>query len=318
MLSGRVYIAGHTGLVGSAILTKCVEDTDLEPVVRTHEELELTDYDQVKDFVYSTGFEYAILAAAKVGGIKANSTDYADFLFQNTSIQNTLFRVLREYYEDTKVLRKVIFLGSSCIYPKLSPQPMTPDLIMQGVLEDTNDCYAIAKLSGVVLCKNYNKENFGVNYSCLMPPNIYGPGDNFDLDTSHVLAALLRKFHEAKIQGSPFVTVWGTGDPVREFLHSSDLADACFFALENFSGGESLGSVILNVGTGSGISIRELANLIKEVIGYSGSIQWDSSKPDGMPYKVMYCEKVFRMGWRPKISLRRGIESFYDWYCENA
>lgn len=299
----KVYVAGHRGLVGSAILDRLETGGYENLVTRTREELDLTDAHMVDTFFAAERPEYVYLAAAKVGGILANATYPADFLRENLAIQ---LNVIDAAYRHGA--KKLLFLGSSCIYPKFAPQPIKEEYLLTGELEATNEPYAIAKIAGLKLCQGYNKQ-YGTEFISIMPTNLYGPGDNFDLRNSHVLPALIRKFHEAKECGEPTVTVWGTGRPRREFLHVNDLADACIFLIESYSG-----DVPLNVGVGKDVSIGELAELVRDIVGYEGDIIYDTSKPDGTPRKLLDVSRLHDLGWRAKISLREGIEQTYAWF----
>jgi GDP-L-fucose synthase len=297
----RVYVAGHRGLVGSA-LWRCLERAGFSRIIgRTRAELDLLDAVAVREFYRREKPEYVFVAAAKVGGILANSSQPVDFLYDNLVIQNNL---IHGAYETG--VKKLLFLGSSCIYPKLAPQPLKEDYLLTGPLEPTNQWYAVAKIAGLKLCEALRRQ-FGCNFIAAMPTNMYGPNDNYDLQSSHVLPAFIHKFHTAKISRAPSVTCWGSGSPLREFLHADDLAEACLFLLENYDGGQ-----FINVGSGGEISIRELASLIKKIVGYSGDIQWDASKPDGTPRKLMDSSRLFALGWKPKISLETGIRLAYE------
>ncbi len=303
----KIYIAGHRGLVGSAILRKLQIEGYTNLITRTRAELDLTDQAAVREFFAAEQPEYVFLAAAKVGGILANQSYPAEFIRDNLLIQNNVIDAAYHYG-----VKKLLFLGSSCIYPKLAPQPMKEEYLLTGPLEPTNEWYAIAKIAGIKMCQAYRRQ-YGFSAISLMPTNLYGPGDNFDLQTSHVLAALLRKFHEAKVAKAPSVVVWGTGTPRREFLHVDDLADATLFLMHQYDAEE-----IINVGVGTDLSIRELAELIGEIVGYSGSITYDLSKPDGTPRKLLDVTKLQSLGWKPKIGLREGITHTYQWYQEQV
>lgn len=296
----KIYIAGHRGMVGSAILRKLKNEGYSNFIVRTSKELNLINQTEVSLFFETEKPEYVFLAAAKVGGIQANNLYRADFLYENLMIQNN---VIHSSYQNN--VKKLLFLGSSCIYPKLAPQPLKEAYLLTGLLETTNEPYAIAKIAGIKLCENYKKQ-YGCDFISVMPTNLFGPNDNYDLQNSHVLPALLRKFHEAKQNNEEFVEVWGTGTPKREFLHVDDLADACFFLMENYSENE-----FLNIGTGQDISIKELAILIQEIVGYKGSIKWNTSKPDGTPRKLLDVSKLSSLGWKYSISLEKGIKEVY-------
>ena len=303
---GSIFIAGHSGLAGSAILRALQSRGYSRLIVRTHQELELTDARAVKEFFQQERPESVFLAAAKVGGIQANNTLPAEFLRENLLIQT---HVLHEAWQAG--VKKMLFLGSSCIYPKLAPQPIPESALLTGELEPTNDAYALAKIAGIQLCKAYRKQ-YGANFIAVMPTNLYGPHDNFHLEHSHVLPALLRRFHEAQRDGLKEVTVWGSGTPKREFLHSDDLASACLFLMEHYDSPE-----IINIGWGQDCTIRELAEMIAETVGYTGTLKWDDSRPDGTPRKVLDNRKLSALGWEPKISLQEGLRLTYQWYLEN-
>lgn len=302
----KIYVAGHRGLVGSAILRKLKSEGYMNIITRTHQELDLTDQQEVYCFFEEERPEYVFLAAAKVGGILANSTYPADFIRENLLIQTNVIDAAYKYG-----VKKLLFLGSSCIYPKYAPQPIKEEYLLTGALESTNEPYAVAKIAGIKMCQAYNRQ-YGTNFISVMPTNLYGPGDNFDLETSHVLPALIRKFHEAKINNAPYVVVWGSGTPRREFLHVDDLADACLFLMNNYDSSE-----IINIGVGEDLSIAELANLIKEIVGYKGEIIYDKTKPDGTPRKLLDVTKLFNLGWKPTIHLEDGIRSTYEWFVRN-
>lgn len=299
--NSRIYIAGHTGMAGSAIFRKLEKEGFCNFVLRTSKELDLTNQIAVAQFFKEEQPEYVFLAAAKAGGIQANNTYRADFLYQNLMIQNN---VIHSSYAFG--VKKLLFLGSSCIYPKLAPQPLKEAYLLTGELEYTNEPYAIAKIAGIKLCENYNKQ-YGCNFISVMPTNLYGPNDNYDLKNSHVLPALLRKFYEAKMNNQESVEVWGTGTPKREFLHVDDLADACYFLMENYSDND-----FVNVGTGEDLSIKALAELIQKIVGYKGSIKWNSAKPDGTPRKLMDVSKLNDLGWKYSINIEDGIEEVYN------
>ena len=303
----KIFVAGHRGLVGSAILRRLQASGFENLAVRARSELDLTDQRAVDGFFAAERPEYVFLAAAKVGGILANSTYPADFIRVNLQIQTNVIDAAYRHG-----VRKLLFLGSSCIYPRLAPQPMREEHLLTGPLEPTNEAYAIAKIAGIKMCQAYRRQ-YGFNAISLMPTNLYGPGDNFDLETSHVLPALIRKFHEAKVSGEREVVVWGTGTPRREFLHVDDLADAALFLMERYDSEE-----IINVGVGEDLSIRELAELVAEVVGYRGEITFDTSKPDGMPRKLLDVSRLFELGWRPRIPLREGIRQTYEWFVQHA
>jgi len=302
----RIYVAGHRGLAGSAI-TRALRAQGCEQLLlRTREELDLTKRDAVEEFFAAERPEYVFLAAAKVGGILANDTLPADFIRENLLIQTHVIDAAFRHGA-----KKLLFLGSSCIYPKLAPQPMPESCLLTGALEPTNSAYAVAKIAGVEMCEAYRRQ-FGFNCVSLMPTNLYGPGDNFDLKNSHVLPALIRKFHEAQAHGAKEVVVWGSGTPRREFLHVDDLANAAVFLMQR-----ETSHTLINVGVGQDISIRELAGLIQEVIGYAGEIRFDTSKPDGTPRKLLDVSRLNSLGWRARIGLREGISATYRWYLEN-
>lgn len=296
----KVYIAGHRGMVGSAILRKLSREGFDNIVVRTSAELDLRDQDAVNKFFDAEKPDYVFLAAAKVGGIMANNVYRAEFLMDNLQIQNNVINAAHN-----NGVEKLLFLGSSCIYPKLAPQPLKEEYLLTGPLEPTNEPYAIAKIAGIKLCESYRSQ-YGDNYISAMPTNLYGPNDNYDLNNSHVLPAMIRKFHEAKEEGKPSMELWGTGSPLREFLHVDDLADACYFLMESYDGAEHV-----NVGVGGDLSIRDLAELIKNIVGYEGEILWNTEKPDGTPRKLMDVEKLHQLGWKHRISLEEGIKATY-------
>ncbi len=297
----KIYIAGHRGMVGSAILRKLKKEGYANFVLRTSTELDLRNQNAVDTFFKLEKPDFVFLAAAKVGGILANNEYRADFLYENLMIQNNVIHSSYKYK-----VKKLLFLGSSCIYPKLAPQPLKEDYLLAGELETTNEPYAIAKIAGIKLCENYNRQ-YGCNFISVMPTNLYGPGDNYDLQNSHVLPALLRKFHEAQETNQPFVEVWGSGTPKREFLHVDDLANASLFLMQNYNESE-----IVNIGTGTDISIKELAELIKTIVGYKGTIHWNSEKPDGTPRKLMDVSKLSKLGWEYSIGLDEGIKDVFQ------
>ena len=305
--SSRIFVAGHRGLVGGAILRRLQSAGYANLITRTRAEVDLTDQSVVRAFFDDERPEYVFLAAAKVGGILANSTYPADFIRENLQIQTN---VIDAAYRSG--VKKLEFLGSSCIYPKLAPQPMKEEYLLTGPLEPTNEAYAIAKIAGIVMSQSYRKQ-YDFNAISLMPTNLYGSGDNYDLQTSHVLPALIRKFHEAARAGEPTVTVWGTGNPRREFLHVDDLADAAVFLMETYDDEQ-----IVNVGVGEDVSIAELASLVADVVGFAGEIVYDTSKPDGTPRKLLDVSRLFGMGWRPKFGLREGIEDAYRAFLEDV
>jgi GDP-L-fucose synthase len=296
----KIYIAGHNGMVGSAIKTQLEKEGYQNIICRSSKELDLRNQKEVQDFFLENKPEYVFLAAAKVGGILANNTYRAEFIYDNLMIE---CNIIHSAYENA--VKKLLFLGSSCIYPKFAPQPMKEDDLLTGVLEYTNEPYAIAKIAGIKLCENY-RLRYGCDFISAMPTNLYGPGDNYDLANSHVIPALLRKFHEAKVENHDQVTIWGSGSPFREFMHVDDLAHACIFLMDSYSDAQ-----FLNVGTGEEISIKELALLIKEVVGFQGQIVFDSSKPDGTPRKLMDHTRLSELGFKPKISLHEGLSQVY-------
>jgi GDP-L-fucose synthase len=303
----RIFVAGHRGLVGSAIRRALEQIGCTNVLVRSRQETDLRDAAAVKGFFAEAKPEYVFLAAAKVGGILANSTRPAEFLYDNLAIE---LNVIDAAYRHG--VRKLQFLGSSCIYPKFAPQPIEEESLLTGALEPTNEWYALAKIAGIKLCQSYRLQ-YGFNAISLMPTNLYGAGDNFDLQSSHVLPALIRKFHEAKEQGSPEVVIWGTGSPRREFLHVDDLADAAVRLMQTYDGEE-----IVNVGTGEDVTIRELAEIVRTTIGYGGRLVFDTSKPDGTPRKLLDISRIRKLGWYPKISLQDGIVQTYSWYLNQA
>lgn len=298
--ASKIYVAGHRGMVGSAIVRRLQSAGYNNIVTRTSTELDLRNQQAVADFFAAERPEYVFLAAAKVGGILANNKYKAEFLYDNLMIQNN---VIHQAYVNG--VQKLMFLGSSCIYPKLAPQPLKEEYLLTGALEPTNEPYAIAKIAGIKLCDAYRFQ-YGCNFISVMPTNLYGPNDNYDLNTSHVLPALIRKFHEAKQANATEVTVWGSGKPLREFLHADDLADACFFLMQHYND-----EGFVNIGVGEDISIADLALLIKKIVGYEGNIVWDSTKPDGTPRKLMDVSKLKGLGWQAKTSLEDGIKAVY-------
>lgn len=300
----KVYIAGHRGLVGSAIVRRLHAGGYRNIVTRSHAELDLTDQQAVQAFFAAERPEYVFLAAAKVGGILANNTYRAEFIYQNTMIAANVIHAAYRYGA-----RKLLFLGSSCIYPKHAPQPLQENYLLTGPLEDTNEPYAIAKIAGIKMCGAYNHQ-YGTDFLCAMPTNLYGPGDNYDLNTAHVLPALIRKMHEAKVQRAPSVAVWGTGSPLREFLYSDDLADACVFLMERLHASD-IGELI-NIGTGTEVSIRALAQRVQSVVGFDGDLVFDTTKPDGTPRKLLDTSRLTRLGWSPTVDLDRGIALAYS------
>ena len=304
--SDKIFVAGHLGMVGSAMLRRLEADGFSNLAARDSSQLNLINESAVMEFFMDEKPAVVVLAAAKVGGIKANNDYPVEFLLDNLRIQNN---VIRSAYQTG--VRKLLFLGSSCIYPKLAPQPIPETALLNGPLEPTNEAYAIAKIAGVKLCQAYARA-YGANFISVMPTNLYGPNDNFDLETSHVLAALLRKAHEAKTQNQKELVVWGTGEPRREFLHVDDLAAACLLLLEKYDSPE-----IINIGCGEDVTIRELAELICDVVGFHGQLAWDKTKPDGTPRKLLDVTRIRELGWNPTIPLREGIAHAYDWFLAN-
>lgn len=302
----KIYIAGHRGMAGSAINRNLKVRGYHNLITRTRSELDLTNQQAVNDFFKTQRPEYVFLAAAKVGGILANSTYPAEFIYENLMIEAN---VIHAAY--TTGVKKLLFLGSSCIYPGLAPQPLKEEYLLTGELEVTNEAYAVAKIAGIRMCKHYNQQ-YGTNFISVMPTNLYGPNDNYDLETSHVMAALIRKFHEAKLNNAPQVVVWGTGVPRREFLHVDDMADACVYLMENYDVSD-IGEFI-NIGLGEDVTIRELTELIKDIVGYGGEIVYDTTKPDGTPQKLLDISRLRELGWNARISLRDGIKQAYEWY----
>ncbi|MEG1463675.1 MAG: GDP-L-fucose synthase [Mucinivorans sp.] len=296
----KIYVAGHRGMVGSAILRNLRSRGFSNFVLRTHAELDLTSQAAVAKFFELEKPDYVFLAAAKVGGIVANSIERGAFVYENMMIE---MNVIHSAYVNE--VRKLMFLGSSCIYPRLAAQPMSEDALLTGALEPTNEPYAIAKIAGIKMCEAYRAQ-YGCDFVSVMPTNLYGQGDNYDLTSSHVLPAMIRKFHEAKLSGAPFVELWGTGAPRREFLHADDMADATVFVMENYDGAQHV-----NIGSGKELSIKELSQIVRRVVGYTGAVKWNTEKPDGMPRKLMDCSKLHAMGWAPKIELEDGIAKVY-------
>lgn len=302
----KIYIAGHRGMVGSAILRALKKRGFDNIVTRTSSELDLRNQQAVADFFQEERPDYVYLAAAKVGGIVANNTYRADFIYENLMIESNIIH--QSYLNGVK---KLMFLGSSCIYPKLAPQPLKEEYLLTGLLEETNEPYAIAKIAGIKLCEAY-RDQYGCNFISAMPTNLYGYGDNYNLNNSHVLPALIRKFHEAKQSNQPYVMAWGTGSPKREFLFADDLAEACLYLMANYNGRE-----LVNIGTGEDLSIKELTELVAQITGYEGEIRWDTSKPDGTPRKLMDVSKLHGEGWKHKIELSDGVRLAYEDFLKN-
>lgn len=303
----KIYVAGHRGLVGSAIVRNLKAKGYENVIGRTHRELDLTNQAAVREFFETEKPDAVVLAAAKVGGINANNTTPAEFAYENMQIQCNVIECCHRYH-----VKKLLFLGSTCIYPRLAPQPIPEDALLTGPLEETNEAYAIAKISGLEMCKFY-KRQYGDDFISCMPTNLYGPHDNYDLSGSHVMPAMIRKFHEAKVAGKESVELWGTGTPLREFLYVDDMADACVFLLENYSGEQHV-----NIGTGKEVSISELAEAVKKVVGYQGKIVWNKDMPDGTPRKLTNVDKLHGLGWTHKVELEEGIELAYNWFQENV
>lgn len=303
----KIYVAGHRGLVGSAIVRNLQEKGYRNIIGRTHSELDLTSQAEVRAFFEKERPDAVILAAAKVGGIHANETAPADFAYENLQIQCNVIHCCHQYQ-----VKKLLFLGSTCIYPRMAPQPIPEDALLTGPLEETNEAYAIAKIAGLEMCKFY-KRQYGDDFISCMPTNLYGPHDNYDLEGSHVMPAMIRKFHEAKQAGAATVELWGTGSPLREFLYVDDMADACVFLLEQYNGEQHV-----NIGTGKEVTIRELAETVKRVVGYQGEIVWNKDMPDGTPRKLTNVEKLHELGWIHKVELEEGVALAYQWFKENA
>jgi GDP-L-fucose synthase len=304
--NSKIYIAGHNGLVGSSLIRILESNGYTNLITRSRADLDLTNAQAVNEFFTTEKPEYVFLAAARVGGIGANATEPALFIRDNLLIQTNV--VHNAYLHGVK---KLLFLGSSCIYPKMAPQPIREEYFMSGMLEPTNEAYAVAKIAGIVMCQSYNKQ-YRTNFISVMPTNLYGPNDNFDIEKSHVLPALIRKFNDAKINNLTEVTLWGTGESKREFLYVDDLASACLFLMNTYSGSE-----IINIGTGNDLSIRELADMVKEIVGYKGEIIWDASRPNGTPRKVLDVSKIETLGWKAHTELAQGIKMTYEWYLQN-
>lgn len=305
--SDKIYVAGHRGLVGSAIVRNLEEKGYTNVIGRTHRELDLTSQQAVREFFETERPDVVVLAAAKVGGINANNTAPAEFAYENMQIQCNVIQCSHVYH-----VRKLLFLGSTCIYPRMAPQPIPEDALLTGPLEETNEAYAIAKISGLEMCKFY-KRQYGDDFISCMPTNLYGPYDNYDLSGSHVMPAMIRKFHDAKMNNAPSVELWGTGTPLREFLYVDDMADACVFLLEHYDGEQHV-----NIGTGREVTIRELADTVRRVVGYQGEIVWNPDMPDGTPRKLTDVTKLHNLGWTHKVELEEGVQLAYDWFRENV
>lgn len=303
----KIYVAGHRGLVGSAIVRNLKAKGYENVIGRTHKELDLKDQAAVRAFFEQEKPDVVVLAAAKVGGINANNTTPADFAYENMQIQCNVIECCHRYH-----VKKLLFLGSTCIYPRMAPQPIPEDALLTGPLEVTNEAYAIAKIAGLEMCKFF-KRQYGDDFISGMPTNLYGPYDNYDLQGSHVMPAMIRKFHEAKVQGAPTVELWGTGTPLREFLYVDDMADACVFLLENYEGEQHV-----NIGTGKEVTIKQLAETVKRVVGYEGEIVWNKDMPDGTPRKLTDVTKLHSLGWNHKVELEEGVKLAYDWFKENV
>ena len=302
----KIYVAGHRGLVGSAIVRNLQSKGYQNIVGRTHQELDLTNQADVRSFFEEERPDVVVLAAAKVGGIHANNTTPAEFIYENLQIQCNVIQSCHDYN-----VKKLLFLGSTCIYPKMAPQPIPEEALLTGPLEPTNEAYALAKISGLKMCEFYKKQ-YGDDFISCMPTNLYGPRDNYDLNNSHVMPAMIRKFHEAKVSGADFVELWGTGMPLREFLYVDDMADACVFLLENYSGVQHV-----NIGTGKEVTIKQLAEIVKDTVGFAGDIVWNDSMPDGTPRKLTDVSKLHELGWQHKVELEEGVKLAYEWFCEN-
>lgn len=303
----KIYVAGHRGLVGSAIVRNLQKKGYTNVIGRTHQELDLTNQAAVRAFFEEEKPDVVVLAAAKVGGIHANNTTPAEFAYENMQIQCNVIKCAHDFG-----VKKLLFLGSTCIYPKMASQPIVEDALLTGPLEPTNEAYAIAKIAGMEMCKFY-KRQYGDNFISCMPTNLYGPHDNYDLNGSHVMPAMIRKFHEAKMTDAPYVELWGSGTPLREFLYVDDMADACVYLLEKYDGEQHV-----NIGTGKEVSIKQLAETVKAVVGYQGEIVWNKDMPDGTPRKLTDVSKLHRLGWQHKIELEEGVVLAYRWFCENV
>lgn len=302
----KIYVAGHRGLVGSAIVRSLKRQGYENVIGRTHKELDLTEQSAVRAFFEQERPEVVVLAAAKVGGINANNTSPADFAYENMQIQCNVIKCCHDYQ-----VKKLLFLGSTCIYPKMAPQPITENALLTGELEPTNEAYAIAKIAGLEMCRFFKKQ-YGDDFISCMPTNLYGPYDNYELQGSHVMPAMIRKFHEAKVNKAPSVELWGSGAPLREFLYVDDMADACVYLLEHYSGEQHV-----NIGTGKELTIAELAQLVKKTVGYEGEIVWNKEMPDGTPRKLTDVSKLHALGWTHKVELEEGVQLAYDWFKDH-
>ena len=312
--NAKIYIAGHRGLVGSALVRNLQSKGYTNLIIRTHEQLDLTRQAAVEEFFATEKPEYVFLSAAKVGGIMANNTQPAEFIYINLQIQNNIIH--SSYLNGVK---KLLFLGSSCIYPKFAEQPMKEECLLTGLLEPTNEPYGMAKISGIKMCQSYNRQ-YGTNFIAVMPTNLYGPEDNFELNGSHVLPALIRKFHEAKINGASEVTAWGTGSPKREFLYVDDMADGCVFMMESYNPTKEeneKGPIFMNLGTGVDVTIKELTEMVKQVTGFTGEVVWDTTKPDGTPRKLLDMSRLHALGWHHKVDLEEGVKMSYQWFLDH-
>ena len=305
--SDKIYVAGHRGLVGSAIVRNLKAKGYENVIGRTHSELDLKDQQAVREFFEAEQPDVVVLAAAKVGGINANNTTPADFAYENLQIQCNVIKCCHDYH-----VKKLLFLGSTCIYPRMAPQPIPEDALLTGPLEETNEAYATAKISGLEMCRFF-KRQYGDDFISCMPTNLYGPYDNYDLSGSHVMPAMIRKFHDAKVNNLPCVELWGTGTPLREFLYVDDMADACVFLLEHYSGEQHV-----NIGTGKEVTIKELADTVQRVVGYQGEVVWNEDMPDGTPRKLTDVTKLHNLGWNHKVELEEGVQLAYDWFRENV
>ncbi len=301
--NAKIFVAGHRGLVGSAIVRSLNSKGYENIIVRTHSELDLTEQAEVRSFFDAEKPEYVVLSAAHVGGINANRTYPADFIYINSMIQCNVIKAAHDYK-----VKKLLFLGSTCIYPKMAPQPIKESALLTGPLEETNEAYAVAKISGMEMCRFF-KRQYGDDFISCMPTNLYGPNDNFDLENSHVLPAIIRKFHDAKMSGAEYAELWGDGSPLREFLYVDDMADACVYLLENYSGEEHV-----NIGTGKEITIKALAEMVREIVGFEGGIRWNTDMPNGTPRKLCDVSKLHSIGWKEKVDLREGIKREYEWF----